>query len=80
METIWRLGGGLVSTISPHFHRTAAKPGRESSLTFGVMRSVLDKATYVLALRDVASVAPGIAAFGVTLGVTISVLGFGALP
>ncbi len=44
------------------------------------MRSVLDKATYVLALRDLASVAPGIAAFGVTLGVTISALGFGALP
>jgi 4-azaleucine resistance transporter AzlC len=46
------------------------------------MRSVLDKATptYVLALRDTASVALGIAAFGVTLGVTISVLGFGTVP
>jgi 4-azaleucine resistance transporter AzlC len=44
------------------------------------MRSVLDKTAYAPALRDMVSVAPGIAAFGVTLGVTISVLGFGTLP
>jgi predicted branched-subunit amino acid permease len=35
---------------------------------------------YVLALRDAASVALGMVSFGVTLGVTISVLGFGTLP
>jgi 4-azaleucine resistance transporter AzlC len=33
-----------------------------------------------LALRDTASVALGLVAFGVTLGITISALGFGALP
>lgn len=37
-------------------------------------------APFVLAVRDTASVAVGIASFGVTLGVTMSVLGFGALP
>ena len=35
---------------------------------------------YVLALRDTASVALGMVAFGMTLGVTVSVLGFGTLP
>jgi predicted branched-subunit amino acid permease len=35
---------------------------------------------HVLALRDTASVALGMVSFGVTLGVTISVLGFGTLP
>jgi 4-azaleucine resistance transporter AzlC len=45
------------------------------------MRSVLEEtAPSVLALRDTASVALGLAAFGVTLGVTMSALGFGALP
>ena len=46
------------------------------------MRSVLDKAAppAVLARRDTVSIALGLVAFGVTLGVTMSVLGFGALP
>ncbi|TCM48142.1 AzlC family ABC transporter permease [Kribbella sp. VKM Ac-2568] len=46
------------------------------------MRSLLGKTAppQALALRDVASVAPGLAAFGMTLGVTISALGFGTLP
>jgi 4-azaleucine resistance transporter AzlC len=46
------------------------------------MRSVLDKAAppAVLAGRDTVSIALGLVAFGVTLGVTMSVLGFGALP
>jgi predicted branched-subunit amino acid permease len=35
---------------------------------------------YLLALRDTASVALGMVSFGVTLEVTISVLGFGTLP
>jgi predicted branched-subunit amino acid permease len=82
LERTWRPGGGLVSTISPHFRLADAKPSLETGLTVGVMRSVLDKTApaYALALRDTASVALGIAAFGVTLGVTISVLGFGTLP
>ncbi|TCO34150.1 4-azaleucine resistance transporter AzlC [Kribbella steppae] len=46
------------------------------------MTSVLDKAAppAVLARRDTVSIALGLVAFGVTLGVTMSVLGFGALP
>ncbi|WP_133801720.1 hypothetical protein [Kribbella caucasensis] len=35
---------------------------------------------YRLAVRDAASVAVGIGSFGVVLGVTMSVLGFGAVP
>lgn len=34
----------------------------------------------MLALRDTVSIALGLVAFGVTLGVTMSLLGFGALP
>jgi 4-azaleucine resistance transporter AzlC len=46
------------------------------------MRSVLDTLAppAVLARRDTVSIALGLVAFGVTLGVTMSVLGFGALP
>ena len=44
------------------------------------MTTLLDSRPHVLALRDTASVALGMVAFGMTLGVTISVLGFGTLP
>ncbi|MEU4604504.1 AzlC family ABC transporter permease [Kribbella sp. NPDC023972] len=46
------------------------------------MTTLLDRTAppAALALRDTASVALGMVAFGVTLGVTISVLGFGTLP
>ena len=44
------------------------------------MATLLDSRPHALAFRDAASVALGLAAFGVTLGVTISALGFGTLP
>jgi 4-azaleucine resistance transporter AzlC len=44
------------------------------------MATLLDSRPQLLALHDAASVAIGLAAFGVTLGVTVSALGFGVLP
>jgi 4-azaleucine resistance transporter AzlC len=44
------------------------------------MRTLVDTRPSALALHDVASVALGLAAFGVTLGVTMSALGVGVLP
>jgi 4-azaleucine resistance transporter AzlC len=44
------------------------------------MRTLVDTRPRVLALRDAASVALGLASFGVTLGVTMSALGIGAVP
>jgi predicted branched-subunit amino acid permease len=44
------------------------------------MKSSVDSRPRALAFHDTASVTLGLAAFGVTLGVTMSVLGVGALP
>ena len=44
------------------------------------MRTLVESRPSELALRDTASVALGLGAFGVTLGVTMSALGVGALP
>jgi len=44
------------------------------------MRTLVDSRPSELALRDTASVALGLGAFGVTLGVAMSALGIGALP
>jgi len=44
------------------------------------MKTLVDSRPSVVALHDTASVALGLAAFGVTLGVTMSALGVGVLP